>query len=59
MLASSQFNGMEGIEIGGMEGIEIGDTSEDQGDISSIGAIFGDGSKVKVSWYGRVLKKKA
>ena len=59
MLASSLFNGVEGIETGGMEGIETGGTSEDQGKMSGRGAVFGSDSKVKVSRYGRVLKKKA
>jgi hypothetical protein len=80
VLASSQFNGMEGIETAGMEGTEtagmegteidrIGGTKRDRiggietGSVSTAqGAtkpVLGSDSKVKVSQYGRVLRKKA
>jgi hypothetical protein len=50
VLGSSQFNGMEGIEMGG--------ASEVQGIASSHTTVFGGDSEEKVSRYGRVLRKK-
>jgi hypothetical protein len=66
VLASSLFNGIEGIEIGGiegvaidgMEGIEIGGASEIQSKMSGSGTTFSRDGKAKVSRYSRVLKKK-
>jgi hypothetical protein len=50
VLGSSQFNGINGIEIGG--------TSEVQGITSSYTTVFGGDSEEKVSQYSRVLRKK-
>jgi hypothetical protein len=50
VLASSQFNGMVSIEMGG--------ASEVQGNASSSSTVFGGDSELKVSRYGRVLRKK-
>jgi hypothetical protein len=57
-LASSIFNGMKDIERGRMEGIEMGGTIELQGESSGSATILGGNNKVKVSRYGRVLKKR-
>jgi hypothetical protein len=54
ILASSLFNGMEGIEIRSRSG----SGSEIQGNIGSNSTVFGDDSEVKASRYGRVLRKK-
>jgi hypothetical protein len=50
MLGSSQFEGMEGIELG--SGIELGGA----GGGDALGDVSGD-SEVKVSRFGRVLKQ--
>jgi hypothetical protein len=49
---------MKDIERGGMEGIEMGGAGELQGESSGSATILGGDSKVKVSRYGRVLKKR-
>jgi hypothetical protein len=61
VLASSLFNGMEGIEMGGaseVQGTEIGSASEVQGNVGSNSTAFGGDGEVKVTRYGRVLRKK-
>ena len=51
-------SGVQGTEIGGTVGIEMGSASEVQGNAGSNSTAFSGDGEVKVTRYGRVLRKR-